>query len=208
MKRPTVAGWLLAIALAVFATFIALGYVVDVRAYTLDNITFAVVAVILFLLWERWHITPAIYALVILSMAAHAAGVFGWYANSPVGIDWDHITHFGLFPWTMLFWRALEQRITRRGALAIVCIGLTFGLGSVIELTEFGGYLVNGFGEGAFAFGAGDGFPGSDAPQDEVISFVGGGWINTGWDLVWNSIGAIFGILLMWCCPASKAENI
>ena len=165
---------------------------------------FVFIALILFFRWTYsiWRLNVPIFTLLIVGLISHSAGILGWYHTSPVPIQWDHVTHvFGLLPFALLFFRFFEQwmdakLLTRKNLLLVIVVFLAAsGVGALIELSEFLGYLKLGFGEGAFRFGPGDGFD-SKAASD-VIADLGGGWINTGWDLIYNTSGIVIGIILM-----------
>ena len=153
---------------------------------------------------DSLRLTIPTFTVVILGMILHGLGVLGFYGASPVPIQWDHITHiFGLFAFALLIFEYLEQwmdvrLLTLRNITLVIIIFLAAsGVGAVIELSEFLGYLKYGFGEGAFAFGPGDGFETFAKNNTDLIADLGGGWINTGWDLIFNTLGIIAGIALM-----------
>ena len=45
-------------------------------------------------------------------------------------------------------------------------------------------------------FGEGDGLPDVNYTEPELIDFLGGGWANTMWDIVFNEIGALAGLIV------------
>ena len=85
---------------------------------------------------------------------------------------------------------------TKKNLVLLLAVFLaTTGVGAVVELSEFIGYLKLGTGEGAFMFGPGDGVAGLQG--NELIDAIGGGWINEGWDFIFNTIGIIVGMGIM-----------
>ena len=64
---------------------------------------------------------------------------------------------------------------------------------------EFVGFLSLGYGQGGlFMGGAGDGLP-LDPGISDAIQEIGGGYLNTEYDLIWNLFGAIAALIVM-CC--------
>lgn len=190
---------LTAVSVLIFVVMIALAYLNGIAGFIPDILIF--IGLTLFYAWtyKIFRMNAPIFTLLIMGHILHSCGIFGWYYISPVPVQWDHITHFfGSLPFALLFFNFLSQWadakwFTRKNFVILLAVFLAaFGVGAVVELSEFLGYLTLGFGEGAFMFGAGDsvaGFEGSD-----LIDAIGGGWINTGWDLIFNAIGILFGM--------------
>ena len=167
-----------------------------------DIVLFIVLTLFYCWTYDMFKMNMPIFTMLIIGHILHAAGIFGWYATSPVPIQWDHITHFfGAFPYALLFFRYFEQWtdsrwFTKKNFLLLLAVFLAAtGVGAVVELSEFVGYLQLGFGEGVFKFGPGDGVAGLTGI--DLVDALGGGWINEGWDFVWNTIGILVGIALM-----------
>lgn len=202
MKSRT---WLWLISIAIYAVFIPLSALHNMGGFIPELILFMALSTFYWWMWDTLKINEPIFMLLVLGNALHSCGIFGWYGQSPLPIDWDHITHFfGLLPFGLLFFRWTEQWMTTKvftktNLFIIVTIFLAAsGVGAMIELGEFMGYLKFGFGQGAFAFGPGDGLEqaiGTDT--DNRIADLGGGWVNTGWDLIYNTLGIITGIAIM-----------
>ncbi len=158
----------------------------------------------LFYAWtyKTFRMNTPIFTLLVIGHILHACGIFGWYHTSPLPIQWDHITHFfGTMPYALLFFNFFGQWadakwLTKKNILLLASVFLAaMGVGAIVELSEFVGYLSLGFGDGAFMFGTGDGIAGMEGT--DLIDAIGGGWINEGWDFIFNTIGILFGILLM-----------
>ena len=192
------------ISILIFVALFISSYITGVHEYRDDITIFILLSFLYYFNFSRWNLTIPIYALLTFGNVTHALGVFGFYSNSPFPMQWDHITHFfGALPFAMLFFQILKDKISRNfftwknlGVFVLVIL-LATGVGAVVELSEFVGFLVNGFGNGALAFGTGDGF--ANIPADQItsmINVVGGGWINEGWDFVFNTIGILVGLLI------------
>jgi hypothetical protein len=162
---------------------------------------------ILITLFYRWtfyafRMNVPIFTMLIIGHIMHACGIFGWYHISPVPIQWDHVSHFfGALPYALLFFRWMEQWmdtrfVSKKNLLILMAVFLAAsGVGAVVELSEFVGYLQYGTGDGAFQFGPGDGLAGKEG--SDLIDSLGGGWINEGWDFIYNTIGITIGMLIM-----------
>ncbi len=190
------------ISILTFLTFIPLALINEMPGWLPELFIF--IGLTLFYAWtyDSWRMTLPIFTMLIIGHILHACGIFGWYHISPLPIQWDHITHFfGAFPFALLFYRFFEQWMdakvfTRKNLLLLLAVFVAAtGVGAVVELSEFVGYLKLGFGEGAFQFGPGDGIAGLDGT--DLIDALGGGWINEGWDFIFNTLGIIAGMALM-----------
>ncbi|VVB81175.1 Uncharacterised protein [uncultured archaeon] len=191
-----------AVSVLIFLVMIPLGMVNGVYGFIPDMIFF--ICLVLFYAWSynTFRMTAPIFTLLVIGHILHACGIFGWYHISPVPIQWDHITHFiGCMPFAMLFFNWLSQWadakwFTRKNLLLLIAVFFaTIGVGALVELIEFVGFLSLGFGEGGLMFGPGDSVAGLEG--NTLMEAVGGGYINTGWDLAFNTIGTLFGIVLM-----------
>ena len=82
-----------------------------------------------------------------------------------------------------------ELSSTRTITILVIMMFATMGVGSLVEMTEFWGYLYLGEGDGVLFFGGGDTDP-------VLINEVGGGWINAMEDLVNNFLGGLLAIII------------
>ena len=190
------------IGILIFLVFSILGKLVGVEQFINDSIVFIVFILFFYFSYDVFNLSPAVYSFLILRFIPHNLGIYGFYFQSPLFIPWVHVTHFfPLMAFSMVFFRFLKPYMFRfdfRAVLLIIVVLLaSLGIGAIIEQTEFVGFLVNGFGDGGFAFGAGDGFPGQIVTSVADIEAFGGGWFNTMWDLVWNFLGALLGVIIM-----------
>ncbi|MEM4248124.1 MAG: hypothetical protein QXH80_02560 [Candidatus Nanoarchaeia archaeon] len=191
----------------VFLSFIAITSLLVYKGVQTQAMGFypdiAIHIFLLFILYvsrKALQLRPSTYLLVAFAMLLHDFGIFGWYNVSPVPMQWDHITHlFGGLSVAVLFFDFFKRWMTAKAKIRTIwLIAAVFfaslGMGALVEVNEFWGYLKLGEGEGMFMFGPGDSWPGVASDIDNM-NFVGGGWINEGWDLTFNIIGILAGIV-------------
>ncbi len=190
------------ISILIFLVMIPIAYLNGVYGWIPDICVFIILTLFYYWMYDTLKMNMPIFTMLIIGHLAHAMGIFGWYYISPIPIQWDHITHvFGILPFALLFFRWIEQWMdvkfcTKKNLLLIFTVFLAAtGVGAVNELSEFIGYLSLGFGEGAFMFGPGDGVTGLQGT--DLVDALGGGWINEGWDFVYNTVGIIIGMAIM-----------
>lgn len=186
----------------IFLIFIFLGRMLGVSEFFNDSVVFIMLVIFFYLTYDNWNLTTPLFAFLILSFVPHNMGIFGYYSASPIPLQWDHFTHFlPMMALSMVFFRFFQRYMgddrLKTFILVFAALSAALGIGTFIEKAEFIGFLVNGFGEGGFAFGAGDACAGQTATAVEEIDAFGGGWFNTMYDLMWNFYGALSGILLM-----------
>lgn len=194
----------LGLGISIFFVLILMSFVWRNTGFVPDMIFFIILLVFFYFTYERWNLNLPIYTMLIIGFIPHALGFMGFYASTPVWIQWDHVTHFfSIFGFGLLFFNFLHQWMDRKFfthktlfLVAVVFLAAS-GIGVVIEIIEFGGFLVYGFGEGALAFGAGDAAPGQIVTSIEEIEAYGVGWFNTMYDLVYNSLGALSALIVM-----------
>lgn len=193
------------LALFIFATFWGVASTEDlVKFYGADIVFFALFILFLCFTWKFWRLNVPVYTLFVLSFASHLMGIFGWYNVSPLPIQWDHITHgFPLFTFTIFLYNFARPWMTdsfwnlKTFSILLLVFLSGLGVGAIVENIEFAGYLSLGYGEGGLFFGGpGDGVPVTSA-QVDVIQEIGGGYINTELDLVWNGFGVFAAMVLM-----------
>ncbi len=190
------------ISILIFLVMIPIAYLNGVYGWIPDICVFIILTLFYYWMYDTFRMNMPIFTMLIIGHLMHAMGIFGWYYISPIPIQWDHITHvFGILPFALLFFRWIEQWMdvkfcTKKNLLLIFTVFLAAtGVGAVNELSEFIGYLSLGFGEGAFMFGPGDGVTGLQGTA--LVDALGGGWINEGWDFVYNTVGIIIGMAIM-----------
>ena len=194
--------WVAVIGIAILTAFILYALATGANAFIADNLLFILLTIILALSSDRWRLTTPTFISIIVAFTLHSAGVFGWYNISPLPIAWERITHFfGIMPVTFLLYSYLHPFFSKKcwtpqnARLFLIILTASLGLATLIELSEFYGYLALGLGEGMFLFGYGDSIAGKTG--QELIDVLGGGWINQSWDLTIDLLGAIAALTFM-----------
>jgi uncharacterized membrane protein YjdF len=148
--------------------------------------------------------SSALWALSFWGVAHMAGGLIrvpeSWPINGdirvlyslwliPGRLKYDQVVHaygFGVATWVC--WQGMRAAIRQRGGNAVPTFGLMvlaatagMGLGALNEVVEFAATLL--------------------VPETNV-----GGYLNTGWDLVANAMGATTAALLIWSARAGKRE--
>lgn len=199
------------IAILAFLILIPIGLLRDVYGFIPDMLIFIGLTLFYYWTYDTFRMNLPIFTLLIVAHLLHGFGVFGWYHISPLPIQWDHITHFfGALPFALLFFRFFEPmmdtRLTRKTIILLIAVFFAAtGVGALVEISEFVGYLVLGFGEGAFMFGPGDGVVGLQG--SDLIDSLGGGWINAGWDFIYNTLGILTGMAVMLAARVFKKKE-
>ncbi len=195
----------------IFLVMIPISIINGVYAFIPDLFIFIALTWFYYWTYNAFKMNMPIFTMLIIGHISHAVGIFGWYHISPIPIQWDHVTHFfGAFPFALLFFRWMEQWmdaqiITKKNIMFLITIFLAAsGVGAMVELSEFLGYLKFGFGDGLFRFGPGDGLEGKTG--SDLIESLGGGWINEGWDFIFNTTGIVFGMALMLFIRATRKK--
>ncbi len=193
------------LAILIYAVFLGIGWTEGtLRYYWPDAAFFSALIIFFYFSFDFWRLNVPVYTAIVLSLCLHMCGVFGWYNNSPLFIQWDHITHFfPLFAFTMFLynctrpWMANRFWTIKTWSVVMFLLLAGFGIGAIIENIEFAGYLSLGHGEGGLWFGGtGDVQSVSAAEAQEIIE-TGGGYLNTELDLAYNAFGTIAGVIFM-----------
>ncbi|HLC58289.1 MAG TPA: DUF2238 domain-containing protein [Candidatus Nanoarchaeia archaeon] len=191
-----------AIAIISFLAIIFYGISVNTTNYVTETIFFIIFTLILIYLFNYLKLDNFTYSILILAMLLHSLGTFGFYAKTPIIIQYDHITHFILtFAFAVPLFKLLKGKITGRHhkrTIIIIVLFFCLGVGALIEQIEFLGYLNSDGARTFFYVGdAGDtGVGGFTQIELKEIDAVGGGWLNTMWDLMYNFLGAVMGIIV------------
>ncbi len=177
------------ISMIIFLGFIYYETTSNVKEYVADTIFFMVLVLVLFLLYKKLDLDIVSYTSFILALLFHNAGAFGWYNISPIGIQWDHVTHIaGSFAPTLILFRFCRRFFTsskfNNFYVVLIIILASLGVGVFIEYYEFAGSYIIGEGEGGLGQGAGD-------FDTELGSSL---YLNTMLDLVFNLIGALLAV--------------
>ena len=199
------------IGILTFSAFITYSTAINFFEYIPDSIIFIVLISIIYFFRKSLNLNPISFFLLIIALASHNAGVFGWYNISPLPIQYDHFTHFiGLFSVSLVIFNALKKYFTKNKVtnflLMLMIFFASLGIGALVEQTEYIGYLQFGTGAGLLKFGGLGDTPGEgDLRQMDII---GGGWINAMTDLNYNFLGALVGIILMYFTNKYKSKKI
>ena len=158
--------------------------------YVPDTILFIALTITLFLLYTKLDLDLVSYSAFIIALLFHNSGAFGWYNISPIGIQWDHITHItGIFAPTLILFRYFRRLFTASKSnnlyVILIIILAALGVGVVIEYYEFAGSFIIGQGEGGLGQGEGD-------IETELGNSL---YLNTILDLIFNLIGAVLGVI-------------
>ena len=161
------------------------------------------IAVMLVLIGAVWTVhrsveltSGALWGLSVWGLAHMAGGLLvvpaGWPVNAdsrvlytlwliPSRLKYDHVVHaygFGVTTWVC--WQGLKAALKSRGAIArptfgliVLAVAAGLGFGALNELIEFAATLL--------------------VPETNV-----GGYLNTGWDLTANFVGASVAATLIW----------
>ncbi len=186
--RQVAWGWI-----AFFALFTIVQYLRG--KFLFDYIAYIAIISALLLASRRFTVPTATVWCFGMATMMHAIGTIAFtyhgipevslYHDMFFGGNYDLFTHFyGLCVFTvgMLIWFFEHHKPT---PLLMFTVGLAMiGSGALIEMTEFAGYSLFGFGWGAFAFGAGD----------NSMNF--GPWGDSMTDLYANLIGIMLGFFV------------
>jgi hypothetical protein len=190
-----------------YAVFLCIGWTEGtLKYYWPDAVFFAAFILFLYFTFDFWRLNVPVYTSLVLALGLHMCGVFGWYSNSPLFIQWDHITHFfPLVAFTMFLYNFARPWMANRfwtvktwSVIMFLLLG-GFGIGAIIENIEFAGFLALGYGEGGLWFGGaggGDAEAVTDAQARAIIE-QGGGYLNTELDLAYNAFGTIAAVIFM-----------
>ncbi len=199
MKKTTS---IIIIGITIFLAYAYYSYSSGVTDYVNDSFIFiGVLVALLFLSWKA-DISGFSFIVLIVAAALHLSGVFGWYNQSPIFIQYDHVTHFvGLFAVAAVVFDLMKIYFGKNRFANVMLLVMMFlvslGVGSVVEQVEYLGYLKLGTGAGLLKFGGlGDTVFNEENLRD--IDIIGGGWINTMIDLNYNFLGAVMGIMFMY----------
>jgi uncharacterized membrane protein YjdF len=176
-----------------------------------QEFVFYIVVVVLLIgavLAVHWRVQlsqGALWALSIWGLAHMMGGLVavpeGWPVNGetrvlyslwliPGRLKYDHIVHaYGFGTTTWVCWQGLRSILRSYDANAQPTLGLMvlsaaagLGFGALNEVVEFAAVLL--------------------VPETNV-----GGYVNTGWDLVANSVGAILAAILIFTLDKSSKEE-
>lgn len=160
--------------------------------YILDLSASILVISLLFLFYKHFRLDHFIFILIFIALLLHNFGLFGFYNNTPIYFSYDRLTHFfGGFSLSFMFlnyFKIYFNKSKQNNLILIICsILIVLGIGSIIEIIEYLGYIILGQGEGFFYFG-GTGDLGVN--QNQLSA-----WINSSFDMIFNLLGTLFGLV-------------
>jgi len=164
--------------------FLFYGFLASEYGYYFENFLCIFLIGVMDLKGDKLKLNNWTIGLALLFFALHSSGVFGFYNLSPFPVPYDWILHFfGMFVLSIILLNWLGTNVVTCSLVILAVLGV----GSLIETTEYLGYLGLGEGEGLLFYGSGD---------IDDINYVGGGWINTMVDLVFNTLGSLLGLFV------------
>ena len=188
---------------SIFLLLIVYSFYSKNYAYVLDISTSFVLITILFVFYKNFNLNWIVFTLVFLALLLHNFGLFGFYNISPLPFEYDHFVHFfGGLALVMFFlniFNNLENLKLNKFFFILFALFCALGIGSIIEIIEYFGYLFLGKGDGLFYFG-GTGDLGNY--QD-----LTGAWVNSSLDMTYNLIGAVIGIILYFIVKKIYQKN-
>jgi len=188
--------------LLIFVFFAFYSYYFGLKEYINDSVIAMILISIVYFFRKHLNLTSVSLVLLILGIGSHVAGVFGFYGASPIGVQYDHFTHFlGIFAVSIVLFNFFKKFFSdsrvNNFLILVMILFCSLGVGSLIEQTEYLGYLKFGAGPGLLKFGGL-----GDTPFDEenlrAMDVIGGGWLNTMVDLNYNFLGGLIGVLFMY----------
>ena len=190
-KRPL---WAFLLSLAVFLGFILIAFFTNTRDYVNDSVFMIFILAFLYTAYNSFKLKPWIFLLITFAFVLHNMGIFGYYNVSPVFLQWDHITHLvgefaaGVFVYNFFFVSGIlngkKNKMEKFNILMFIVLA-SLGIGVFVEFMEFYGYLAFGEGLGIFGHGLGD----------INTEFIDSEWFNTMFDLLYNFLGSLLGVL-------------
>jgi hypothetical protein len=181
--------------------------------WLLDNLVAIVLLTFVFMI-SRWLLLNASgFILFNAALLLHNMGSFGWYEWTWSFIAYDNIVHLVgalvaawiIFNFVSSKLHILKHHQVKRTVVdehKVIFIFLVMAsvamLGTVVELIEFGGFVLLGPGEGMFFTGSGDGGYSKD---DFELQYR-----DTMEDILLNTIGSIAGVLLFYFMRYKKTD--
>jgi uncharacterized membrane protein YjdF len=130
----------------------------DYKFYIFDALLSIFVVSIFFIFYDRINLDKLSFALAILGFLLHDLGAFRFYAEPPIPLRWDVVTHLiGIFAASVVAYKMIYEKFEKNPVMLFsIVILAALGVGVLIELIEFGGVLKVGLGEGVLGRGDGD----------------------------------------------------
>ncbi len=140
--------------------------------WILDVLGSLIILGIFYKFYNKLHQDSISYFCLILVMVLHD---LSFYGESIFGITFENYMHFfGGFTIAIIADRFFNEKLSKAKRFTMLVI-FALGVGAIVEIIEWIGFIILGRGEGLFYFGVGD------------IN----AWHNTIIDLIFNAFGAI-----------------
>ncbi len=176
----------------------------------LDGMAALVGITLIYLLAKKLKIGKTEFILINVWIMTHLLGFFGLYAWGTKLIQYDNIVHFVttiVIAWVVFnfFVKTFERNIEVRKLfnkhlffLMFLVVSIATTTAFVGEITEFGGFLFFGEGDGLFFMGDGD-YNGKS---------IYGDYTDTMDDIITNIIGAVVGAFIYYFVRYKKLAKI
>lgn len=152
------------------------------------------ILVLLFSLRKSLRLTAIGLVFVVLSLAAHLLGVFGFYDQSPLPTTYDQFTNFvGSIASAWIAYDLLKGQF--KGSfinslyLIVLVVSISAGITSLVHAIEYWGFSLYGGGDGLFRFG-GLGDTTQPTPIIYTQQSLAGAWTNQALDRQAGFMGA------------------
>lgn len=173
----------------IFIIFTLISAIFAIHAYNnqtgwfFDQITAVIIMFLILIFRKKLKLNPYLYYLLGIALIIHNAGTFGFYNQSPIIVQYDHITHFfAYFVLTLIFYNYFSKKMEFSWfEVALVSLFIVMGIGALLEIWEFIAFLYRS------EFLAGLTLDNTDQGRE---------WINSMIDLVYNGAGCISAIIL------------
>ena len=191
--------YILIIFLAVMCTIIAFKHN---TGFVKDIILSVLLIALAFTLYNKLRLTPMSLSILCLAFTVHDLGTFGFYSDPNLFIPYDWITHFlGIFAATIVIANFLSSSLTKSkkfkfndSMILFIAFLAALGIGALVELLEFSGYILLGPGDSIFQLATVD-F--AETSSGNIITDMFSGlYGDTIGDFICNVIGALVAVIL------------
>jgi len=182
MKEERIIKYLTVTAIVFFTLWGIYDIIIKNYDFVTDRFLEAAIAVAALLLYKRMHLSLSTMIVATVPVILHSLGL---YSETYFGIPFDLFLHFTAgVAIAMIFAEYLyhyEGDKRNHYRILFFSVLIAAGFGSCLEVVEWLGFSIWGQGGGILFYGAGD----------------HGGWSNASMDMIANTVGAVFGYLVM-----------
>ncbi|MBW2972178.1 hypothetical protein KY359_04040 [Candidatus Woesearchaeota archaeon] len=198
--------------LAVYAGLAIFNFIVKSQWF-FDNLVAIAFLLFMFAISGWLLLTKSGFLMFNAALLLHNMGSFGWYARTFDGFAYDNIVHFFgavVAAWIIFNFVASKLHIRKHHRVRntvvdehkVVFIFLVVAsvamLGTIVEIVEFGGFVLLGPGEGLFFTGSGDGGYSTDDFELQYRDTMN--------DILVNTFGSIVGVLMFYKMRYKKGD--